>query len=89
MFSVALSVSQAYGPFADIPLRPSLLASTLPCGVRTFLSPTPEPVILFGSSRHQGEAAIARPARASFIIRPEVFCFKGGTALHPKMRRMR
>ena len=25
--------------FADIPLRPSLLASTLPCGVRTFLSP--------------------------------------------------
>ena len=24
-----------------IPLRPSLLASTLPCGVRTFLSPTP------------------------------------------------
>jgi len=25
--------------FADIPLRPSLLASTLPCGVRTFLPP--------------------------------------------------
>src|SRR5207249_5642583 len=26
---------------ASIPLRPSPLASTLPCGVRTFLSPTP------------------------------------------------
>jgi hypothetical protein len=26
---------------AGIPLRPSPLASTLPCGVRTFLSPTP------------------------------------------------
>ena len=37
--------------FVDIPLRPSLLASTLPCGVRTFLSPVLAPVILFGPSR--------------------------------------
>jgi hypothetical protein len=29
-------------PGRDIPLRPSLLASTLPCGVRTFLSSDPE-----------------------------------------------
>jgi hypothetical protein len=36
---------------ADIPLRPSLLASTLPCGVRTFLSPALVPVILFGPSQ--------------------------------------
>jgi len=39
---VALSVSEAYGPtLRDIPLQPSLLASTLPSGVRTFLSPAP------------------------------------------------
>jgi hypothetical protein len=41
MFSVALSVPEAYGHLSGIPLRPLLLASTLPCGVRTFLSPAP------------------------------------------------
>ena len=42
IFSVALSVLEAYDPtLRDIPLQPSLLASTLPCGVRTFLSPAP------------------------------------------------
>jgi len=36
---------------SDIPRRPSLLASTLPCGVRTFLSPfhaSPDPVGTLG-----------------------------------------
>ena len=77
MFSVALSVSQAYGPLADIPLRPSLLASTLPCGVRTFLSPTPGACDPVRTEPASGKAAIARLARATFIIGPEVFWFKG------------
>ena len=52
-----------------IPLRPSLLASTLPCGVRTFLFPVhasqadPEE-----SARRPDRAAIARLARASSMI---------------------
>ena len=41
IFSVALSVPEAYVRLREIPLRPSLLASTLPCGVRTFLSSAP------------------------------------------------
>jgi hypothetical protein len=77
MFSVALSVSQAYRPLVDIPLRPSLLASTLPCGVRTFLSLPLMPVILLGPSRQRGEAAITRLARASFIIVSVELSFKG------------
>jgi hypothetical protein len=65
MFSVALSVSEVYDRSSGIPLRPSLLASTLPCGVRTFLSPAPA-----GPSEdgRQGRAAIARLARVEFMI---------------------
>ena len=71
------------------PCDPRLQRAHCPAEFGLSSPPPLAPVILFGSSRHQGEAAIARPARASFIIRPEVFCFKGGTALHPKMGRMR
>jgi hypothetical protein len=42
---------------SDIPLRPSLLASTLPCGVRTFLSP--------GHAGPDAEHRDARPRQRS------------------------
>jgi len=41
IFSVALSVLEVYVRSRKIHLQPSRLASTLPCGVRTFLSPAP------------------------------------------------
>jgi hypothetical protein len=39
---VALSVPEAYNSGREVLLRPSPLASTLPCGVRTFLSSDPK-----------------------------------------------
>ncbi len=39
LFCGTFRAGDVRSPFRDIPLRPSPLASTLPCGVRTFLSP--------------------------------------------------
>ncbi len=65
MFSVALSVPKAYSRTfrPRIPLRPSPLASTLPCGVRTFLSPVACSVRLYVGPLERGSDHPACPRK--------------------------